>query len=228
MKCAEAKSLFSPYLDGAVTGSQMRALGEHLESCADCDRNYRLLAGTQRVLASIGRKKAPADLALKLRLAISHEVASARRSAFEGLLLRVENAVQAFMVPATVGLLSAVVIFGVLMGVFGVPNLDAMNQNDVPLMLNSEPEMLPPELQPSAYGTTVGSVSDDSLVIEAYIGPDGRIQDYRILSGGKEVQDLPTQIKNMLIFAKFRPAMSLGRTTTGRAVLSFSKISVKG
>ncbi len=228
MKCAQAKSLLSPYLDGAVTGSQMRALGEHLESCADCDRDYRLLAGTQRVLASIGRKKAPADLALKLRLAISHEVAASRRSAFEGLRIRIENAVQAFMVPATVGLLSAVVIFGVLMGIFGVPNLDAMNQNDVPLMLYSEPEMLPPELQPSAYGTTVGAINDDSLVIEAYIGPDGRIQDYRILSDSKQVHDLPTQIKNMLIFAKFRPAMSLGRTTTGRAVLSFSKISVKG
>jgi hypothetical protein len=228
MKCAQAKSLFSPYLDGAVTGSQMRALGEHLESCPDCDRDYRLLAGTQRVLASLGRKKAPADLALKLRVAISHEVASRRRSAFEGLRIRIENVVEAFMVPATVGLLSAVVIFGVLMGIFGLPNLDAMSQNDVPLMLNSEPEMLPPELQPSAYGTTIGSVSEDSLVIEAYIGPDGRIQDYRILSGGQEIHDLPPQIKNMLIFAKFRPAMSLGRTTTGRAVLSFSKISVKG
>jgi hypothetical protein len=88
--------------------------------------------------------------------------------------------------------------------------------------------MLPPDLQPAAYGTTIGAVGDDSLVIEAYIGPDGRIQDYRILSDSKDVTDLPPQIKNMLIFAKFRPAMSLGRTTTGRAVLSFSKISVKG
>ena len=228
MKCSEAKSLFSPYLDGAVTGSQMRALGEHLESCPDCDHNYRLLAGTQAILASIGRKKAPADLALKLRLAISHEVAKSRHSALEGVWIRIENAIQAFMVPATVGLISAVVIFGVLMGIFGVPSLDAMSHNDVPLMLYSEPEMLPPDLQPSAYGTAVGAVGDDSLVIEAYIGPDGRIQDYRILSDSKDVTDLPPQIKNMLIFAKFRPAMSLGRTTTGRAVLSFSKISVKG
>jgi hypothetical protein len=228
MKCAEAKSLFSPYLDGAVTGSQMRALGEHLESCPDCDHNYKLLAGTQAILASIGRTKAPADLALKLRLAISHEVAQARRSPFEGLRVRVENAIQAFMVPATVGLISAIVIFGVLMGIFGVPSLEAMNHNDVPLMLYSEPELLPPDLQPSAYGTALGAVGDDSLVIEAYIGPDGRIQDYRILSDSKDDQDLPPQIKNMLIFAKFRPAMSLGRSTTGRAVLSFSKISVRG
>ncbi len=228
MNCAQVKSLFSPYLDGAVTGSQMRAIGEHLQTCVGCSREYHLLAGTQHILASLGSKKAPSDLALKLRLAISHEVAAARHSWFEGWSVRIENAIQAFMVPATVGLVSAIVIFGVLMGVFGVPSLDAMSHNDVPLMLYTEPEMLPPDMQPTAYGTTVGNVSDDSLVIEAYIGADGRIQDYRILSDSTEVHDLPPQIKNMLIFAKFRPATALGRTTTGRAVLSFSKISVKG
>jgi hypothetical protein len=32
----------------------------------------------------------------------------------------------------------------------------------------------------------------------------------------------------MLIFTTFRPATNLGRPTAGRAVLSFSKISVRG
>jgi hypothetical protein len=36
------------------------------------------------------------------------------------------------------------------------------------------------------------------------------------------------QLKNMLIFTTFRPALSMGRPTTGKAVLSFSKISVRG
>src|SRR5581483_6986475 len=139
MNCAQAKSLFSPYLDGAVTGSQMRAIGEHLQACVACNREYHLLAGTQHILASLGRKKAPADLALKLRLAISHEVAASRHSWIEGWRVRIENTVQAFMVPVTAGLVSAVVIFGVLMGVFGVPSLQGMSQNDVPLMLYSEP-----------------------------------------------------------------------------------------
>jgi hypothetical protein len=42
---------------------------------------------------------------------------------------------------------------------------------------------------------------------------------------------LPEIKKDMLIFTTFttfRPAMSMGRPTAGRAVLSFSKISVKG
>ncbi|HVO63217.1 MAG TPA: zf-HC2 domain-containing protein [Terriglobales bacterium] len=224
MKCAEARSLFSPYIDGAVSGTQMRALGQHVDECSSCACEYKLLLKTQNLLARVGRKKAPADLALRLRVAISQEAARARRPSFEGLRVRLENALQAFMVPATAGLLSAVVIFSALMGLFGLPNVQAMSNNDVPLLLYTEPE-----LQSSAFGTTVvGAVNSDSLVIEAYVGADGRIEDYRILSETSNSENLLPQVKRLLIFTTFRPATTLGRPMPGRAVLSFSKVSVTG
>jgi hypothetical protein len=223
VKCVDAKSLLSPYLDGDISGAQMRALGQHLGACSRCEREYKLLLRSQKMLLQIGRRKAPADLSLKLRLAISREAAEARRPRFQGLVVRLQNAANAFMVPATAGLVSAVVIFGVLMGLFGLPSLDAMNRNDVPLLLYTAPE-----LQSSSFGTTIGSVNADSLVIEAYVGSDGRVQDYRILSDPADSKNLLPQVKNMLIFTTFRPATSLGRPTPGRAVLSFSKISVRG
>jgi predicted anti-sigma-YlaC factor YlaD len=224
MKCAEAKSLFSPYMDGAVSGTQMRALRQHIDDCSACAREYNLLVQTQNLLTRVGRKKAPADLSLRLRVAISQEAARTRRPYLEGLRIRLENAFQAFMVPATAGLLSAIVIFAALMGLFGLPNVQAMSNNDVPLLLYTEPE-----LQSSAFGTTVmGSVNSDSLVIEAYVGADGRIEDYRILSETPNSENLLPQVKRLLIFTTFRPATTLGRPMPGRAVLSFSKVSVRG
>jgi hypothetical protein len=83
-------------------------------------------------------------------------------------------------------------------------------------------------LQQSAFGSALDSISGDSLVIEAYIDSNGRVEDYRVLSNPEQTQDLPTQVKNMLIFTTFRPATSMGRPTPGTAVLSFSRISVKG
>lgn len=223
MKCGEAKSLFSPYLDGAVTGTQMRALSLHLENCVRCEREYALLLQSQQLLARLGRRKAPPDLALRLRVAISQEAALAKRPPFQGLLVRLQNAVNAFVVPATAGLVSAVVIFGVLMGLYALPaQLQASNE-DVPLMLNTAPE-----LQQTAFGMTLNSINGDSLVIEAYVDANGRVQDYRIVSNPDDSKDLLPQVKNMLIFTTFRPATSMGRPTSGRAVLSFSKISVKG
>lgn len=221
MRCFQAKSLFSAYLDGVLTGTQMMALSEHLDACNGCHGQYASLRRTQQLLAAVGKRKAPPDLPLKLRLAISREVAQSRNLYLAGLRIRVEHAVNAFMVPATAGLASAVLGFGFLMGVLALP-LQA-GRPDVPLMLNTAPQ-----LEQSAFGSALSSIKDDSLVIEAYVDSNGRVEDYRVLSNPEEPKELPPQVKNMLIFTTFRPATFMGRPTAGKAVLSFSKVSVKG
>jgi hypothetical protein len=222
MNCAEAKSRFSLYLDGQVSGAEMHLIEQHMKNCAACEVRYASLQRTQQLLAGLRRKKAPADLALKLRVAISREVARSRRSRLEGLLIRVENVVNAFMVPATAGLVSAILIFGLLLGFFALPG-QLQASSDVPLMLYTAPQ-----LEQSVFGTSLGVIGDDSVVIEAYVGANGRVQDYRILSQTENAQIVLPQVKNMLIFTTFRPALSMGRPIAGRAVISFSKISVRG
>jgi hypothetical protein len=220
MRCFQAKPLLSSYLDGMVTGTEMLALSEHLEACDHCAGEFQALRRAQQMLARIGRRKAPDDLALKLRLAISHQAAQSRRPYFHGLSIRLENAVHTLMVPVTAGLATAVVIFGFLMGFLALP-LQA--GSDVPILLNTAPQ-----LQQTAFSNALNDIKDDSLVIEAYVDSNGRVQDYRVLSSPQEPKDLPPQVKNVLIFTTFRPATFMGRPTAGTAVLSFSKISVKG
>jgi Putative zinc-finger len=221
LRCPQAKRLFSPYLDGAVTGTEMLALQNHLADCASCNQQYQSLCDSQRLLMSVGRAKAPADLGLRLRLAISREAAQARRPPFEGVLVRLENALRAHMVPATAGFLTAFIIFGIAMVYFVAPSSLQAN-NDVPLvMVNTAPQ-----LEQSAFG--MDPINTDSLVIEAYVDAQGRVQDYRILSDPDDSKDVLPEVRRMLIFTTFRPALSMGRPTASRAVLSFSKISVKG
>ena len=223
LQCPGAKRLFSPYLDGAVTGTEMLALQTHLSDCAGCNGEYQALRRAQQLLVNVGRPKVPADLGLKLRLAISREVAASKRAPFEGLLVRLENTFQALLVPATAGFLSALIIFGIAMVYFVTP-LSLRASNDVPLvMVNTAPQ-----LQQSAFGMTLDTIDADSLVIEAYVDANGRVQDYRILSDTEQSAQVLPQVKRMLIFTTFRPALSMGRPTPSRAVLSFSKISVRG
>lgn len=223
MNCGEAKKLFSPYLDGQASGREMRALDGHIEECSRCAREYVAMRRTQLLLANLGPKKAPVDLALKLRVAISREAAHKRHSRFEGVLVRLENALNAFMVPATAGLVSAVLIFGLLLGFIALPGQLQAASGDVPLMLYTAPQ-----LEQSVFGTSLGSIGEDSVVIEAYVDANGRVEDYRILSQSEDAKAMLPQVKNLLIFTTFRPALSMGRPTAGRAVISFSKISVKG
>jgi hypothetical protein len=194
----------------------------HLDNCRECAREYSELQKTQQLLAAARHLQAPADLGLKLRLAISREAAEARRPRFEGLRVRLENALEAFMVPATAGLACAIVIFGLVAAILAIPGQLQANNEDVPLVLNTGPE-----LQQTSFGT-LSSINAESLVIEAYVDSHGRVEDYKILSDPGDSQDLLPQVKRMLIFTTFRPAMSMGRPISSRAVLSFSRISVRG
>ena len=74
----------------------------------------------------------------------------------------------------------------------------------------------------------MGVANADSLVVEAYVGADGRVLDYRILSAPEDAEAVLPQLKNMLIFATFRPATAFGQPTSSRVVLTFSRVQVKG
>jgi anti-sigma factor RsiW len=221
MNCTQIKKLFSSYLDGRVSGSEMRALTRHVAECTGCAWEYAAMQRTQQLLAGLSPAKAPTDLALKLRLAISREAAQKRR--YEGVLVRLQNALNAFMVPATAGLVSAVLFFGLLLGFFALPAELRAASGDVPLMLYTAPQ-----LEQSAFGASLGNMGEDAVVVEAYVDANGRVEDYRILSQPDDAQAVLPQLRNLLIFTTFRPALSMGRPTTGTAVLSFSKVSVKG
>ncbi len=221
MTCSVAKGLMSSYLDGAVTRSQWSHISEHLRDCVDCATRFASLQRTQSLVGSLGRKSAPPDLTLKLRVAISQEIANARRSRWDMLRVRWDNAFNATMVPATAGVVTTLVIFALLISFLYPAQVRAAN--DVPTMLYT-----PAELQSTPFELSMGVANAESLVVEAYVGPDGRVQDYRILSEPEDAQAILPELKNMLIFTTFHPATAFGQPTSSRVILTFSKVQVRG
>jgi hypothetical protein len=125
------------------------------------------------------------------------------------------------MVPATGGLVTAVLTFGLLINLL-MP-FPVVDTNDVPTTFYT-----PPQLQTTPFELAMDTGRSEPLIVEALVGADGRVQDYRILSGDDSDTSSVANLKNMLIFATFRPATSFGRPTAGRTILAFSKIQVRG
>ena len=221
MKCSDTKPLLSLYLDGATSREERNNVELHLQTCAACAEQYRELRRTHSLVTQLGRKPVPPELALRLRVALSQEMAASRRPRFTGILVRLENLTNAFMVPAAAGVVTAVIVFGLLIGLL-VPTA-MRNSNDVPTMLYT-----PPEVSYSPFGISMGPGNADSLVVQAYVDSNGRVQDFKILSGPGQDKDLPPELKNMLIFTTFKPATAFGQPTSGTAILTFSNIQVKG
>jgi anti-sigma factor RsiW len=207
--------MFSSYLDGAMSGHEMRAIAGHLESCTACHSSYRSLQRTQTLLSSLPVRKAPADLALRLQIAIQQERARSARRILQNFGLKIEHAINTFMLPATAGLVTAVIMFGVLIGCFARPEVG----NDIPTALYTPPRL--------ASGPYEIQGLDGPVLIEASVDPAGRVLDYRILSG-HDSDALRVKIDNALIFTTFEPARAFGEPASGHVVLAFATVNVKG
>ena len=220
--CAKIRACFSAYLDGAVSGSRMQEIARHLEACNDCTGEFDALRSTQQCLAALGPAKAPADLGLRLRLAISHEHAETKSTWLDTLSLKWDNAVRPMLVQVSAGFAGAVVMVGgiaLLLGMVAAP--EPVLANDEPLGAITVPHYLYSAVNPHAIVTS----HDTMIVVEAYVNSEGRVYDYNIVSGPIEPA-VRNQVVDQLLNSVFEPASVFGAPVRGRVVLTFSGISV--
>jgi hypothetical protein len=217
MKCTEAKRLFSPMLDAMLEVDCRRALNQHLVECERCSAEFGMLRRTRGLMATMAPHSAPPELARCLKATLSQQLAAQRHNRWEVRMARWENILNALMLPATAGLISAVLIFGLLINVLVPAHLS--DSNDVPTMLYT-----PPEMTSAPFGL---ESSNANVLVEAVIDSHGRVQDYRVLNSAGQ-SELSPEMKNALIFTRFRPATSFGLPISGRVVISFSNINVGG
>ena len=114
----------------------------------------------QRSLASLGPAKAPPDLGLKLRLAISHEQARRKSSWLDTLSVKWDNAIRPMLVQVSAGFAGAVIFIGgigLLLGMVAAP--EPVMANDEPLGAMTAPiTSIPPSIPtPSSAITTRSS-----------------------------------------------------------------------
>lgn len=223
-KCARFRSSFSPYLDGMVSGREMHEIAQHLESCSKCQEEFDGLKSMERSLAVLGPAKAPADLAMRLRVAISHEKAATKDRWLDGLSVKWENTVRPMLVQVSAGFAGSVALVGgimLLLGMVAAP--EPVMANDEPLGAMTSPHYLYSAAMPRAIVTSGDSV----IVVEAQVNEDGRVYDYRIVSGPTD-EGVRAQVVDQLLLSVFEPARVFGAPVRGRVVMTFSGISVQG
>lgn len=223
MRCTEARPLFALHLDNAVTGVEMHAVSDHISACTECKVEYRKLEHTRLLVASLGRKAVPSDLSLKLRVALSRERSRSWRSRLQGYMVRLENAMNAFMFPATAGILTAIIFFGALTGFFVPAQVGA---DEVAPAIYRPIHLEPPQ-------TAMSSVADRDLnlaepvLVQAYVDAGGHVQNYLIISG-PDTDEVRSQLNRVLLFTTFSPEYVFGQPVAGTAVICFSHVNVKG
>jgi hypothetical protein len=202
----------------------MQQIAQHLESCAICACEFAALRSMQQSLAALGPAKAPPDLGLRLRLAISHEQARRNSNWLDALSLKWDNAIRPMLVQVSAGFAGAVIFIGgigLLLGMVAAP--EPVMANDEPLGAMTSPHYLYSTVRPHAIVTDHDSV----IVVEAYVNAQGRVYDYNIVSGPDDPA-VHSQVVDQLLMSVYEPASVFGAPVRSRVVLTFSGISVHG
>jgi hypothetical protein len=225
--CDAVRAEFTEYLDGRLNGHNMQVIAAHLKDCGACAREWQSLRQTQTQLAELGPVPEPRDLLLRIRVAVSQENARRQRPRLERLQLAWKNTVGPFLLQASAGLASAVLLLGtviVLVGMFAQPEVAQATTKDEPIGMATAPRFL--YLSSGAESDDIGAIAGP-VVVEAYVNDDGDVYDFRIVSGPNDAATR-SQVENLLLFSKFEPARFFGQPVRGLAVLSFSDVSVRG
>jgi hypothetical protein len=211
--CVEIRNHFSDYLDDLCEPQVMKSIRFHLKYCGPCRQELEVWETVHADLRGMPRGRMPSELALRLRVMVSrglHENVTNR------LRVWMDNVLQPVLLPASGGVLAAIICFCLIMGSLVVP---VTNSPDVPL--GFEPPRVR-ELAPIDFNT-----GDTPVVVVTRIDADGRASGYQVLSG-EHSPELLRRLDRVIYFSIFQPATSFGRPTDGEVVLSLRRITVRG
>jgi hypothetical protein len=231
MTCGEAQRRLPGYLDGAIRSLDRARVSEHLDGCADCRTELESFRRLAVCLAHVGPVAPPADLATRIRVQASRSrtLKGDLKYAWNRAKLVFENILEPLAVPATGGILTALVVFVVLVQnlLMGVP-MGAV-PNDLPLNLVQQAQV--ESLAPFAIPGLVTSDRDPAaggVMIEVMLNAQGDAVSYRIVSGRNDAA-IRNSIEQVLMFSRFRPRLDFGRPTNGgRVMIGFSEVRVRG
>ncbi len=223
--CKSIRAQFSAWLDGDLAGKAMQSIAAHLDACEACAAEFRQWRESQQMLAQLGPARVPADLGLRIRVALSQEHARTARNRLAMWKVRWQNSMAPFLLQASAGLASTIVLVGTmafLIGAFAAPeSASARAQN---AGMASSPQFLYSTVEASA-----GPLSRRGrpVTVEVFVNAQGEVYDYYIVSGPTDPA-MRGDIETLLLSSVFKPAEQEGHAVRGVALLSFSGVSVQG
>jgi len=226
MSCEYVQERISPLLDHQVAPEERGAVLAHIECCRTCNAHYESMVSLRGALRSVNAPPVPERLNQKLRVLASHEHArrvsrltlKARVDHWRGRIhLVMDNIMRPFGLPAASGLVSAVLLFALL-----APSLsfarrtgtdEATDLVTLPQFSVASPAVNGLKIEdPDPAGTHF------ETVLELQISPEGKVWDWRVVQGSRE---LTPDLKQMILLQTFKPATFFGRPAWGTFTVGY-------
>lgn len=200
---------------------QRETVDETLEELQS-EREY-----TDNALRMLAPVEAPAEMALRIRLALSHERVRAERRFLGRVQFRCaaffENSIKPIGLQAAVAAVALLAVAGGVLMLGAVAPQQAVEANDIPLAGFSAPRYL----YSVAGEQAVGGIGDQPLMVEAKVDRAGRVYDYHVISGALDAV-AAAALQQRMVTGVFQPAKVFGEPVRGRVLLTFADVVVHG
>ena len=224
MSCENVQDRISSLLDRRLPVEEREIVLAHLETCRECGVQFETLQTLRAALRKLDGPAVPAQLSARLRdIAAQERVRQITRNTnspwtqrwMARIGLTFENIMRPLALPFAGGMLSALLLFGIL-----VPTLSFQHSvgdkaffTDPYGMLVVNPYGLTaittgdnPKLEPADTATV-----DYANVVELTIDQDGRVTGYSLLRG-----NLTPDLQSIIMLSRFNPATYMGLPTKGK------------
>jgi hypothetical protein len=240
MKCTTVRNNLAGYLDDAVTGAarveERAEIREHLEKCKACRAELQQFRKLAVMLSRAAKHDPPVDLAVRIKVAAaqaqqSQDWPSRLRRVKDRAEILLDHVFRPLTLPATGGLFSAILVFGLVFQMI-VPGITVRAvENDVPINLIVPAELVSLSDYPQSWAPEKNDLElslPHGLLLDVTVDAHGQMTGYEILSGPNSLE-IRRQLDQMLLFSRFSPMLFFGRPTAGgHVVLSFSAVRVRG
>lgn len=211
--CIEIRNHFSDYADGLCDRDVWRSVRFHLDHCQSCERELELRRTIREDLRSLPVLRVPPEVSLRMRVKVSQHL---HRNFLGHLVVFLENAIQPLMLPASAGVLTAIICFGLIMG-----------SQVIPANLAGETRVISTPPRVRALGPINLLTDEQAIVVVTHVDAAGRVTYYQVLSG-QQSPVLMHRLNRMMNSSYFQPATLYGKPTEGQVVLSLQRITVRG
>jgi Putative zinc-finger len=216
--CIKIQKLMSPFIDSMVTAVEAETVHAHVSTCDPCRRQLQILISMRSLLTRMDMPAVPTDLVLASRVRLSQERNKNLLVKFE---TRFNNILKPLAIPVIFGVSLTTLCFGILLAALA-SNATAMAQSTVeeqPVYALYQPVRTTDPTM-SRFASSKRQTWDEPLMIETGVDEDGRVTEYRIISGPQNAE-VNRWIREVLSLAQFTPAIAFGKPVGSKIILSF-------
>jgi hypothetical protein len=216
--CIKIQKLMSPFIDSMVTAVEAETVHAHVSTCDPCRRQLQILISMRSLLTRMDMPAVPTDLVLASRVRLSQERNKNLLVKFE---TRFNNILKPLAIPVIFGVSLTTLCFGILLAALA-SNDTVMAQSAVeeqPVFALYQPVRTTDPTM-SRFASSKRQTWDEPLMIETGVDEDGRVTEYRIISGPQNAE-VNRWIREVLSLAQFTPAIAFGKPVGSKIILSF-------